>query len=423
MSQQSLIARRPAAAARGPMATPSPLQRALRRGLMSRLEGLRSGAIRLHDGLGVAVLGDPNGPLGTVDLFVHDPVFWRRVAFGGDVGAGEAYVAGSWSASDVVALLRMFVRDRDVMLDVDGSPWSLPRRALLKLGQWLRRNSRGGSRRNIHDHYDLGDELFAHFLDPSMTYSSAWFEYQGQPLEKAQQAKLRRLCELVDLEMDDRLLEIGTGWGSFARYAAGRFGARVTTATISRNQLARARQRIADAGLDERVACVLSDYRDLEGVFDKVVSCEMIEAVGAKYLPTYLRVCDERLRPGGLLGLQAITIADQHYRDSLQAPDYIKCHVFPGSFIPSVSAIVDAATRHTDLRLERLEQFGAHYATTLSQWRDTVLRQPEPFLARGGPSMLRAWDYYFAYCEAGFREGNISVSHLRFRKAGGAPRG
>ena len=194
-----------------------------------------------------------------------------------------------------------------------------PRRLLLRAGYWLRQNTRTGSKRNIQDHYDLGDELFQRFLDPSMTYSSAWFEYDGQSLADAQQHKLRRLCQLVDLQPADQLLEIGTGWGSLAMCAADVFGAKVTTTTISENQLARAKQRVHAHGLEGRIELLKQDYRDLSGTYDKVLSCEMIEAVGARFLPTYLRTCAERLRPGGLLGLQAITIADQHYASALRS--------------------------------------------------------------------------------------------------------
>jgi cyclopropane-fatty-acyl-phospholipid synthase len=315
--------------------------------------------------------------------------------------------------------MQLFVRDRGVLLGVHETIWSLPRRWLLRAGQWLRRNNRGGSKRNIADHYDLGDDLFAHFLDPTMTYSSAWFERPDQSLQEAQQHKLRRLCRLVDLQPGDRLLEIGTGWGSLAMCAAGEFGAQVTTTTISQNQHDRARQRIADAGLGGKVAVLRQDYRDLQGTFDKLLSCEMIEAVGARFLPTYLKVCAQRLRPGGVLGLQAITIAHQHYAEALRMVDYIRRHVFPGSFIPSIQAIAEAASAHTDLRLEYCEDFGHHYATTLQRWRETVLGSPGPFLQRGGEPLVRAWEYYFAYCEAGFRERHIGVAHLRFRRAGG----
>jgi cyclopropane-fatty-acyl-phospholipid synthase len=402
-----------------PASPPSTTQRLWRQGIEARLRGLRSGALLLRDAAGERLLGDPAGPLGTVTLDVRDPSFWSALVWSGDVGAGEAYVDGAWACSDLVRLLRLFVRDREVLLDVDRTMWSLPRRALLRGWQWLRQNSRRGSKQNIVAHYDLGDDLFAHFLDPSMTYSSAWFEQEGQPLAEAQQAKLRRLCQLVDLRPGDRLLEIGTGWGSLAIAAARDFGAQVTTTTISHNQFAAAAERVRAAGLADRVTLWQRDYRDLDGCYDKLLSCEMIEAVGARFLPTYLRACAARLRPGGVLGLQAITIADRHYAAALRAVDYVKRHVFPGSFIPSLGAIVGAARDHTDLQLEQVVDFGAHYATTLRQWRETVMAKPAPFLARGGRALLRAWEYYFAYCEAGFRERHIGVAHLRFRRAGG----
>jgi cyclopropane-fatty-acyl-phospholipid synthase len=397
---------------------PSTTQKLLRGGILARLRGLRSGAIRLRDALGEQVVGAPGGALGVIDLDVFDPAFWSEVAAGGDVGAGEAFVGGMWRTNDLVGLMQLFVRDRAVLLGVHETFWSLPRRWLLRLGQWLRQNSRAGSKRNIADHYDLGDELFAHFLDPTMTYSSAWFDRPEQSLLEAQQNKLRRLCRLVDLQHGDRLLEIGTGWGSLAMCAAGEFGAQVTTTTISQNQHDRARQRIADAGLAPRIDVLRQDYRDLQGTYDKLLSCEMIEAVGARFLPTYLKVCAQRLRPGGVLGLQAITIAHQHYAEALRMVDYIRRHVFPGSFIPSIQAIADAAARHTDLRFEACEDFGLHYATTLQRWRQTVMGSPGPFLQRGGEALVRAWEYYFAYCEAGFRERHIGVAHLRFRRAG-----
>ncbi|MEO6596233.1 MAG: cyclopropane-fatty-acyl-phospholipid synthase family protein [Planctomycetota bacterium] len=419
MTGSILIARPEAAVPAEQREQPTWTQRLLRAAVVQRLRGLRSGAIRLRCALGEELVGNPQGALGTVELDVRDPVFWSSLVARGDLGAGECYVAGHWSSPDVVRLLRLLVRDRDVLIGVDRSLWSLPQRLLLRAGQWLRQNTRAGSQRNVKDHYDLGDELFARFLDPSMTYSSAYFEHEGQSLACAQAAKLRRLCRLVDLQPGERLLEIGTGWGSLAECAAGEFGASVTTTTISPNQFARARERVRAAGLGDRVELLQQDYRDLSGTYDKLLSCEMIEAVGAKFLPTYLRACASRLRPGGLLGLQAITIRDQHYASALRAVDYIKRHVFPGSFIPSVTAIVDAATKHTDLRLVQMEDFGQHYATTLALWRQRLLADPEPFLARGGQALLRAWDYYFAYCESGFRERHIGVCHLRFERAGG----
>lgn len=401
---------------------PTLVQRAWRALVIARLRGLRSGAILLRDALGEEVLGAPHGPLGTIALDVHDPAFWTDLVCSGDIGAGEGYVVGQWSCSDLVRLLSLLVRDRDVLLAIDRSAWSLPRRVLLRAGHWLRRNHRAGSERNIADHYDLGDGLFARFLDPSMTYSSAWFQHDGQSLADAQQHKLRRLCRLVDLAPGEHVLEIGTGWGSLAVCAAAEFGARVTTTTISANQFASAVERVRAVGLEQRVHVLQRDYRDLDGEHDKLLSCEMIEAVGAQFLPLYLRTCEARLRPGGLLGLQAIVIADQHHEQALRSVDYVKRHVFPGSAIPSVRAITSAAAAHTNLQLECVERFGEHYATTLRMWREAVLGSPEPFVARGGPALVRAWEYYFAYCEAGFREGHLDVVHLRFRRVVTSPR-
>ncbi len=406
-----------AGAVRSPQ--PTSLQRRLRAGAVAQLRQLRSGAILLRCAHGEELLGDPSGRFGTIQLAVHDAATWSALAFGGDVGAGEAFVARQWSCSDLVALQRLFVADRDVLLGMHLTPWSWPRRLFLRLGQFLRRNSHTGSRANIRDHYDLGDDLFAHFLDPTMTYSSAWFEHAGESMEQAQQNKLRRLCRLVDLQRDERLLEIGSGWGSLAMCAAAEFGAKVTTTTISKNQHEHAKRNVLQRGLGHRVQLLQRDYRDLDGTFDKLLSCEMVEAVGARFLPTFLRVCASRLRPGGLLGLQAITIQHQHYDAALRMVDYIRRHVFPGSFIPSVQALVSAASAHTDLHLEHVEDFGLHYATTLQRWRERMLAAPDPFLLRGGPALLRAWEYYFAYCEAGFRERHIGVCHLRFRRAGG----
>ncbi|MCC7396933.1 MAG: class I SAM-dependent methyltransferase [Planctomycetes bacterium] len=413
MSGALLIAE--AAAGAGGRRAPTVLQRRLRDQVVHRLRRLSCGAIRLTDHAGEMLLGDPTGPLGTAPLVVHDPAFWTALVFGADLAAGEGFVSGQWSSDDLVRLLQLFVRDREVRQQVGRSPWSWPRRLLRRAGQLLRQNHRRGSERNIRDHYDLGDELFAHMLDPSMTYSSAWFEYEGQPLAATQQHKLQRLGDLVDLGPGDHLLEIGTGWGSLALFAARR-GARVVTTTISHNQFTTTQQRLAQSGLGDRVQLLRRDYRDLDGTFDKLLSCEMIEAVGARFLPTYLRTCAARLRAGGLLGLQAITIQDRLYHGALRSVDYIKRHVFPGSFIPSVAAIVDAAARHSDLQLEHYTDFGPHYATTLRCWRERITTAPEPFLRRGGPALLRAWVYYLAYCEAGFRERQLGVGHFRFRR-------
>lgn len=417
MSSSILVSPRGNAAAKPLVRSVTPWQKLLRQGVLQKLAQLKSGSVTVRDHAGTETLGRADGPLGESGIDVVDPRFYSALAASGAVGAGESFVAGHWEADDLVGVLRLLVRDREVLLGVDRSMWSLPRRMLLRLGYSLRRNSRAGSRRNIADHYDLSDDLFRLFLDPSMTYSSAWFERPEQSLEQAQAAKLNRLCKLVDLTPGDRLLEIGTGWGSLALTAAGEFGAEVTTTTISKNQYDTASRRVAEAGLAHRVTPLQEDYRELQGTFDKVISCEMIEAVGARYLPEFLQRCAARLRPGGVLGLQAITIADQHYESALRSVDYIKRHVFPGSFIPSVTAITNAATRHTDLRLVKMEDFGLHYAETLRLWRQAWNEKRNEIERLGGDaSLARAWDFYFAYCEAGFRERHIGVCHLRFER-------
>jgi len=417
MSSSILVSPHGSAAAK-PLARPATAwQKLVRHGVLQKLAQLKSGSVTVRDHADTHTVGRADGPLGESGIEVVDPRFYSSLAASGAVGAGESYVAGHWEADDLVGVLRLLVRDREVLLGVDRSMWSVPRRLLLRLGHSLRRNSRAGSRRNIADHYDLSDDLFRLFLDPSMTYSSAWFERPGQSLEQAQAAKLRRLCKLVDLAPGDRLLEIGTGWGSLALTAAGEFGAEVTTTTISENQYDTARSRVAEAGLAHRVRQLKEDYRELQGTFDKVISCEMIEAVGARYLPEFLQRCAERLRPGGVLGLQAITIADQHYESALRSVDYIKRHVFPGSFIPSVTAITSAATEYTDLRLVKMEDFGLHYAETLRRWRQAWNEKRHEIERLGGDaSLVRAWNFYFAYCEAGFRERHIGVCHLRFER-------
>ena len=253
----------------------------LRDRVLSRLSGLKSGALKVCDDSQAVVAGNPDGPLGVQQLDVLNRSFYSAIASSGAVGAGETYVDGQWQAQDLVAVLRLMVRDRDVLLGVDRSLLSLPRRLLLRLGYWRRQNSRTGSRKNIADHYDLSDEIFSQFLDPSMTYSSAWFTDPDQSLAAAQAEKLRRLCRLVDLSPSDQLLEIGTGWGSLAVTAAGDFGADVTTTTISSNQFQGAEKRVRDAGLSQRIKILQQDYRDVEGTYDKILSCEMIEAVGA----------------------------------------------------------------------------------------------------------------------------------------------
>ena len=389
----------------------------LRQRVLAGLSGLRQGQLRIVDGQGCVLLGTADGPDPIhATLTIHDPDFYRQVALGGSVGAGESYMDGQWSSDDLVALVRLLVRNRDLLDGMEGG--------LARLGGWalrawhaLRRNTRSGSRRNIAAHYDLGNPVFRLFLDAEMMYSSAMFA-PGDTLDQASQRKLARICTKLDLRPSDHLLEIGTGWGGMALYAARHHGCRVTTTTISREQHALATERVARAGLADRVTVLLEDYRELRGRHDKLVSIEMIEAIGHQYLDTYFSRCAALLEPGGLALVQAITIEDHRYEQALRSVDFIKRHVFPGSFIPCVGAMTQSAARAGQLRLLNLEDFGPSYAETLRHWRTRFLDRLDEVRGLGyDERFVRMWEFYLCYCEGGFLERSISDVQLLFARS------
>ena len=381
--------------------------RKLRDRLLGMLGDIDECQLRINDAAGMMILGrcDVHAvePL-TARVDILDPSFYLRVATQGSIGAGEAYMDGLWRSDDLVALMRMLVRHRD-RLDTLDSGSARVAGTLLKLWHALRRNSRQGSRRNIAAHYDLGNALFELFLSGDMMYSSAIYAYEGEALEDASWRKLDRVCRKLDLSPTDHVLEIGTGWGGFAIHAARHYGCHVTTTTISREQYDLARARVADAGLSQHVEVVLQDYRDLDGHYDKLVSIEMVEAIGHQYLDRFFARIAELLKPHGAALLQAITIEDARYRKALREVDFIKRHIFPGSFIPCVSALSGALARSSDLRLVNLEDIGPSYAMTLQAWRQRFLaRLPEVRALGYDERFIRMWEFYLAYCEAGFRE-------------------
>ncbi|MGH8088249.1 MAG: class I SAM-dependent methyltransferase, partial [Stenotrophomonas sp.] len=343
------------------------------------------------------------------------------VAAQGSVGAGEAYIRGEWRCNDLVALVQLLVRNRDLLDGMERGP--------ARLGGWLlqgwnrlRRNTREGSRRNIAAHYDLGNAFFSLFLSSDLMYSSALFDAPGDSLEEASHRKLARICEQLRLNAGDRVVEIGTGWGGFAVHAALHHGCHVTTTTISKEQYALATERVANAGLQDKVTVLLKDYRDLDGQYDKLVSIEMIEAIGAQYLDTYFATLGRLLKPEGLALLQAITIEDQRYEQARRSVDYIKRFVFPGSFIPSINAMVAAKTRSSDLQLIGQHDFGPSYALTLRAWRHRFLSQLPAVRAQGfDERFIRLWEFYLAYCEGGFLERSIGVSQLLLARPGYRP--
>jgi cyclopropane-fatty-acyl-phospholipid synthase len=396
------------------------LERALRTRLIERLAGLKEGRLTLEDALGRVVLGTSESGIGAprATVRIDDARIYRALASHGSVGAGEAYIRGWWRCDDLVALTRLLVRNRDLL---DGMERGLARLGGWALGTWsaLRPNTRRGSRDNIAAHYDLGNEFFRLFLSSDLMYSSGLWAGEDDTLEAASYRKLEAVCARLELKSTDRLIEIGTGWGGFALHAARHHGCHVTTTTISREQYALAQERISAAGLQDRVTLLHEDYRDLGGRYDKLVSIEMIEAIGAPYLTVYFQKLGRLLRPGGLALLQAITIEDHRYEQAVRAVDFIKRYVFPGGFVPSINAILEAKSRVSDLQLIQLEDFGLSYARTLEAWRARFLAARAEVRKLGfDESFMRLWEFYLAYCEGGFREGAIGVAHLKFRKPG-----
>lgn len=395
-------------------ATP-PLERFLRARLLTHMAGLAHGTLTLHDALGTVEFGHAADLEVRIDVL--DPAFYRAVAANGSVGAGEAYMDGLWRCNDLVALVRLLLRNRALL---DGMETGLARLGGLALRGWhaLHRNTRVGSRRNIAAHYDLGNDFFKLFLSQDLMYSSAYWA-EGDDLEAASRRKLDLICRKLQLRPADRVVEIGTGWGGFALHAARHYGCHVTTTTISREQHALACARVAEAGLADRIDVRLDDYRDLAGQYDKLVSIEMVEAIGAGYLDGYFAQVGRLLKPDGLALLQAITIEDHRYAQALKAVDFIKRFVFPGSFIPSLTALLAAKTRASDLGLVAQEDFGDSYARTLHAWRERFMANLAWVRTQGfDERFIRMWEFYLAYCEGGFRERSIGVSHLLLAKPG-----
>jgi cyclopropane-fatty-acyl-phospholipid synthase len=389
----------------------SRLQSAARRVLFAQLASLEGCRLTIVDGDEWFTFGAGDAALAAT-VTVHDRAFYIDVISGGSVGGGEAYTRGAWSADDLVAVVRIFVRNMALLDRMEGG-LALVSAVVRRAFHLLHRNSRSGSRRNIRAHYDLGNDLFALFLDRNLMYSSAVFEEPGMTLEQASDAKLERICRKLGLRADDHVLEIGTGWGGFALYAAGHYGCRVTTTTISREQHRHAAERIRAAGLGDRIELLLDDFRDLDGQYDKLVSIEMIEAIGHRNLPVFFERAGRLLKPDGMMLLQAITIADQRYRRALKEVDFIQRHIFPGGFLPSVTAMLEAVTAASDMRLFHLEDIGPHYARTVAAWRERFLARASKVRGLGYPEeFIRMWEFYLGYCEGGFIERVIGNAQM-----------
>ncbi len=385
--------------------------------LLGRLRRIRHGRLRVVDsGFSETFGAITDAAPFEVTIRVRNPRFYSDVVFAGTLGSGEAYMNGYWHCDNLAGLTRLMVVNRDLMNEVD-SGWSRLSAPLLHFAHWLNRNDKLGSRRNIAAHYDLGNEFFELFLDETMAYSCGIFADPKSSMLDASTAKFDAACSKLALTPRHHLLEIGTGWGGLAIHAARNYGCRVTSTTISREQYEFSRERVARAGLADRVTLLLEDYRDLRGQYDALVSIEMIEAVGHDYLDTYFGRCSELLRPGGAMLLQAITIRDQFYAQALRSVDFIKRFIFPGSFIPSIEVLVRSVARSTDLKLMHLEDIGPHYARTLELWREKFMARQAEVRALGYPErFVRMWEFYLCYCEGGFAERQLGDVQMLLTK-------
>jgi cyclopropane-fatty-acyl-phospholipid synthase len=395
--------------------TPSRIDLALRKALLGKLSLLQNAVLTIADPLGEYVLGTEAKDRLSAKIDISDMRFYRQTALGGSIGAAESYMDNHWQTDDLTKVVQILVRNRDLLDSMEGGLATLGNQ-LLKFWHFANRNSQAGSRKNIAAHYDLGNDFFKLFLDQHGMYSSATFLYPGMSLEQASTVKLERICQKLQLQENDHVIEIGTGWGGFAAYAVKHYGCKVTTTTISKEQHQAAQQRFEKEGNADRITLLMDDYRDLQGCYDKLVSIEMIEAVGHHYLDIYIKQCADLLKPDGLALIQAITIEDRYYQRALKSVDFIKRYIFPGSFIPCVSAII-ASTARTDLRLINLEDQGESYALTLNIWRARFMAALEQVRAQGyNEEFIRMWEFYLSYCEGGFKEKSISNVQLLLAK-------
>ena len=388
----------------------------LRRSLLDKLAHIEQARITITDPLGHYELGSGSDEDLHAEISVADLGFYRKLALGGSIGAAEAYMDKLWNADDLTKVIQIMVRNRDLLDSMEGGLATLANK-LLTFWHQHNQNTTEGSRRNIAAHYDLGNDFFALFLDQHGMYSSGTFYLPDMSLEEASEAKLERICQKLDLKATDHLIEIGTGWGGFAAYAAKHFGCKITTTTISVEQFNAAEQRMLKEGVADKVTVIMQDYRELQGQYDKLVSIEMIEAVGHQFLDTYLAKCASLLKADGLALIQAITIEDHRYQQALKNVDFIQRFIFPGSFIPSVSAIVNSSAKQSDLRLINLEDQGESYALTLNHWRQRFIKQLDEVRQQGfSEEFIRMWEFYLCYCEGGFLEKSTSSVQVLFAK-------
>lgn len=395
----------------------------LARSFMWKVLGkLQAGSLTLREGDEAKVFGstsDDSAP--HAEVYVHDTDLYRRILTGGSIAAGETFIEGMWSSPDLTEVTRAFSANM-AMLEAMSDKQNWLARLALKLSHWARRNTSTRSRENISAHYDLGNDFFSLFLDPSMMYSSAVFPSASADLASASQHKLKLICEDLELKAEDHLVEIGTGWGGMAIFAAEHYGCRVTTTTISRQQYDYTLEAVAQKGLEDQVTVLFDDYRDLQGQFDKLVSIEMIEAVGHQFYDTYFQKISHLLKPHGKAVIQAITITEQRYEQARDSVDFIKRYIFPGGCLPSLTVVSDALSRVTDMQMSNLRDIGRDYADTLKVWHASFLNKLDEVRAMGfDDRFIRMWRYYLSYCEGGFRERIIGTHQITLTKPGYRP--
>ena len=395
----------------------------LARSFMWKVLGkLQVGSLTLREGDEAKVFGSTSeGSAPHAEVHVHDTDLYRRILTGGSIAAGETFIEGMWSSPDLTEVTRAFSANM-AMLEAMSDKQNWLARLALKLSHWARRNTSTRSRENISAHYDLGNDFFSLFLDPSMMYSSAVFPSASADLASASQHKLKLICEDLELKAEDHLVEIGTGWGGMAIFAAEHYGCRVTTTTISRQQYDYTVEAVAQKGLEDQVTVLFEDYRDLQGQFDKLVSIEMIEAVGHQFYDTYFQKISHLLKPHGKAVIQAITITEQRYEQARDSVDFIKRYIFPGGCLPSLTVVSDALSRVTDMQMSNLRDIGRDYADTLRVWHASFLNKLDEVRAMGfDDRFIRMWRYYLSYCEGGFRERIIGTHQITLTKPGYRP--
>lgn len=387
--------------------------------LQKKLAGLPSGVLLIEDSGTTKKFGQIVGFDDiTGEIIIHDKTAYADIAFGGSVGAAEAYMQGKWSSPNLVNLVRLMALNIDFLNGIDDGNFIVKRLAD-KAYHWLNRNSEKQAKRNIAAHYDLSNDFFSLFLDPTMMYSAAVFADAETELDAAAVYKLNLVCEKLELKPQDHLLEIGTGWGGLAIHAAKHFGCRVTTTTISKEQYQLACKKVADAGLDKQITVMFEDYRKLQGSFDKLVSIEMIEAVGQENYRDYFAGCSSLLKPDGLMLLQAITIPAQRYQYALNSVDFIQRYIFPGGSLPSHEIIMSSLRKHTDMQMVAMLEIGEDYAKTLRIWQQRFVAQLDQVRKLGFDEyFIRMWNYYLCYCQGAFEERVIGTTQMLFAKPG-----